>query len=62
MTGHGYNHLIDEHNTLTANVLYWSPWEFTLTEGETLKMDLTGTTTNDDIDAYIIGEEEFLGM
>ncbi len=61
MTGHGYNHLIDEHNTLTANVLYWSPWSFTLVEGETLKMDLTGSTDDDAIDAYVIGVEGFLG-
>lgn len=61
MGGHGYDHVLWEENTLTANVLYWDPYPFTLIEGEYLVIELTGTVDADNIDAYAIGVDAPMG-
>lgn len=59
--GHGYDHLISEENTLTANVLYWDAFPITLTEGEYMVAEFTGTVTNDVLHIYSKGVEGPLG-
>jgi len=58
--GHGYEHWLNEENTVTEDVLYWDVDGTFLTEGESLVARFTGATDGNVLELYIEGYFEEL--
>lgn len=53
--GHGWDHYIEEKDTLAADTLYRENEPFHLSEGEDLVAKFTGVSVNDDLRFYVEG-------
>lgn len=58
--GHGYEHWLNEENTVTAGVLYWDVDGTFLVMGESLVARFTGATASDVLELYVEGYWEEL--
>ena len=55
VSGHGYNHLLNEQNSPAAATLYWDVDKTYLRQGESLVARFTGPTASDVLQLYVEG-------
>lgn len=55
INGHGYKHYRSYTLTLTAGRVYQDPYKLLLGEGESLAVDMVGTTASDKLELFVDG-------
>lgn len=59
IAGHGYDYVEGQQDSPAAGSLYWSSDDFSVFEGEYIRIDFIGTTAGDTLEAFIRGSEIF---